>query len=85
MRENKKKEKRERDRRVRERRERESKDGERGERRTRVRRERDSNGVHISHSVCDSLSSYISLVNNFRDQITPYWSILIDYPHQHID
>ena len=35
--------------------------------------------------VYDPLSSYISLVNNSIDQITPYWSTLINYPHQHID
>ena len=35
--------------------------------------------------VCDPLGLYISLVNNFIDQITPYWSILINYPHQHLD
>ena len=35
--------------------------------------------------VCDHLGLYISLVNNFIDQITPYWSTLINYPHPHID
>ena len=36
-------------------------------------------------SVCDPLGPDISLVNNFIDQITPYWSTFINYPHQHID
>ena len=31
--------------------------------------------------VCDPLDLYISLVNNSVDQITPYWSTLINYPH----
>ena len=31
------------------------------------------------------LSLYISLVYNSIDQKTPYWSTLINYPHQHID
>ena len=35
--------------------------------------------------VCDPLGPYISLVNNSIDQITPYWSTLINYPHQHIN
>ena len=35
--------------------------------------------------VCDTLGPYISLVNNCIDQITPYWSTLINYPHAHID
>ena len=35
--------------------------------------------------VCDPLGLYISLVNNSIDQITPYWSTLINYPHPHID
>ena len=35
--------------------------------------------------VCDPIGPYISLVNNFIDQITPYWSTLINYPHPHID
>ena len=35
--------------------------------------------------VCDPLSLYISLVNNYTGLITPYWSILINYYHQHID
>ena len=35
--------------------------------------------------VCDPLSPYISLVNNSIDQITPYRSTLINYPHPHID
>ena len=34
---------------------------------------------------CDPLSPCISLVNNFIDQINPYWSTLINYPHHHID
>ena len=32
-----------------------------------------------------TLSPYVSLVNTSIDQITPYWSTLINYPHQHID
>ena len=35
--------------------------------------------------VCDPLSPYISLVNNSIDQITPYCSTLINYPHPLID
>ena len=35
--------------------------------------------------VYDHLGPYISLINTFIDQITPYWSTLINYPHQHID
>ena len=35
--------------------------------------------------VCDPLGPYISLANNYIDQITPYWSTLINYPHQNID
>ena len=35
--------------------------------------------------VCDPLGPYISLVNKSTDQITPYWSTLINYPHPHID
>ena len=40
--------------------------------------------IHKPH-VCDPLGPYISLVNNSIDQITPYWSTLINYPHPHID
>ena len=36
-------------------------------------------------NVCDPLSPYILLVNNFIDQIILYCSTLINYPHQHID
>ena len=36
-------------------------------------------------NVCDPLGPYISLVNNSIDQITPYWSTLINSPHQHIN
>ena len=35
--------------------------------------------------VCDLLGQYISLVNNSIDQITSYWSTLINYQHQHMD
>ena len=35
--------------------------------------------------VCNPLGPYISLVNKSIDQIIPYWSTLIKYPHQHID
>ena len=35
--------------------------------------------------VCDPVGSYISLVNNSIDQITHYWSTLINYPYPHID
>ena len=34
--------------------------------------------------VCDPLSSYISLFNNSINQVIPYWSTLINYPHPHI-
>ena len=35
--------------------------------------------------VCDPLGLYLSLVNNSIDQITLYWSTLINYQHPHID
>ena len=35
--------------------------------------------------VCEYLGPYISLVNNSIGPIIPYWSTLINYPHQHID
>ena len=35
--------------------------------------------------VCDPIDPYISLVNNSIGLITPYWSILINYAHQHIN
>ena len=35
--------------------------------------------------VCDPVGPYISLVNNPIDQLTPYWSTLINYPYPHID
>ena len=35
--------------------------------------------------VCDHVGPYISLVNNSIGPITPYWSTLIIYLHQHID
>ena len=35
--------------------------------------------------VCDPLGPYISLVKNSIDQITSYWSTLINYPHPHLD
>ena len=35
--------------------------------------------------VCNPLGPYISLVNDSIGPITPYWSTLIIYPHQHID
>ena len=43
-----------------------------------------STNIHKPY-VCDPLGPYISLVNNYIDQITPYWSTLINYPHPHID
>ena len=43
-----------------------------------------STNIHRPY-VCDPLGPYISLVNNSIDQITPYWSTLINYPHPHID
>ena len=43
-----------------------------------------STNIH-RHYVCDPLGPYISLVNNSIDQITPYWSTLINYPHPYID
>ena len=43
-----------------------------------------STNIHRPY-VCDPLGLYISLVNNSIDQITPYWSTLINYPHPHID
>ena len=35
--------------------------------------------------MCDPLGPYISLVNKSIGPITPYWSNLINYLHQHID
>ena len=43
-----------------------------------------STNIHRTY-VCDPLDPYISLVNNSMNQITPYWSTLINYPYQHID
>ena len=43
-----------------------------------------STNIHRPY-VCDPLGPYISLVNNSIGPITPYWSTLINYPHQHID
>ena len=43
-----------------------------------------STNIHKPY-VCDPLGPYISLVNNSMDQITLYWSTLINYPHPHID
>ena len=43
-----------------------------------------STNIHKPY-VCDPLGPYISLVNNSIDPITPYWSILINYPHLYID
>ena len=43
-----------------------------------------STNIHKPY-VCDPLGPYISLVNNYIDQITLYWSTLINYPHPHID
>ena len=43
-----------------------------------------STNIHRTY-VCDPLGPYITLVNNFIDLITPYWSNLINYPHPHID
>ena len=35
--------------------------------------------------VCDPLGPYISLINNSIDQITPYFSILINYLYRYIE
>ena len=43
-----------------------------------------STNIHKPY-LCDPLGPYISLVNNSMDQITPYWSNLINYPHPLID
>ena len=43
-----------------------------------------STNIHKPY-VCDALGPYISLVNNSIDQMTPYWSTLINYPHPHLD
>ena len=43
-----------------------------------------STNIHKPY-VCNPLGPYISLVNNSIDQITPYWSTLINYPHLHIN
>ena len=40
--------------------------------------------MKIYRHVCDPLSPYILLVNNFITPITPYWSSFINYLHQHI-
>ena len=37
-----------------------------------------STNIHRPY-VCDTLCPYISLVNNSIDQITTYWSTLINY------
>ena len=39
-----------------------------------------SNNIYRPY-VCDPLGLYISLVNTSIDQIIPYWSTLITYPH----
>ena len=39
----------------------------------------------INRIFSDPLGPYISLVNNSIDQITPFWSTLINYPYPHID
>ena len=43
-----------------------------------------STNIHRPY-VCDPLGPYISLVSNSIDQITLYWSTLINYPRQQID
>ena len=43
-----------------------------------------STNIHKPY-VCDPLGPYVSIVNNSINQITPYWSTLINYPHSHID
>ena len=43
-----------------------------------------STNIHRPY-VCDPRGPYISLVNNSIDQITHYWSTLINYSHPHID
>ena len=43
-----------------------------------------STNVHRPY-VYDLLGPYISLANNSIDQITLYWSTLINYPHKHIN
>ena len=43
-----------------------------------------STNIHKPY-VCDPQGPYISLVKNFIDQITPYWSTLINYLYPHID
>ena len=43
-----------------------------------------STNIHRSY-VYDPLGPYILLVNNSIEQITPYWSNLINYSHPHID
>ena len=40
--------------------------------------------IHKPH-VGDPLGSYISLVNNSINPITPYWLKFINYLYQHID
>ena len=43
-----------------------------------------STNIHRPY-VCDPIGPYISLVNNSINQITPYWSTLINYQHSQID
>ena len=43
-----------------------------------------STNIHRPY-VCNRLGSYISLVNNFIDPITLYWSTLINYLDENID
>ena len=43
-----------------------------------------STNIHMPY-MCDPLGLYISLVNYSIDQIIPYWSTIINYPHQQID
>ena len=43
-----------------------------------------STNIHRPY-VCDPLGPYISLVNNFIDPITSYWSTSNNYVHQHIN
>ena len=41
--------------------------------------------TNIHRPYVPNVYKYMSLVNNSIDQITLYWSILINYPHQNID
>ena len=43
-----------------------------------------STNIHRPY-VCDPLGPYILLVNNSIGLIIPYCSILINYPHNHIN